>query len=52
MSNGEPAVIFCDAVQSLGVHNGVVRVSFIRLNPEGRPVPALELMLPTAHSPI
>ena len=49
MSSAEPVVIFCDAVQSLGVHNGIVRLSLIRLNTEGRPLPALELMLPVAQ---
>ena len=49
MANAEPVVIFCDAVQTLGVHNGIVRVSLIRLNPEGQPIPAVELMLPTAQ---
>lgn len=46
MSNTEPTVIFCDAVKTLGVHNGIVRISLIRLNPEGQPIPAVELMLP------
>jgi len=49
MANAEPVVIFCDAVQSLGVHNGIVRISLIRLNTDGRPLPALELMLPIAQ---
>jgi len=47
MSATEPVAIFCDAVQSVGVHNGVARVSLIRLSPDGRPSPAAELMIPT-----
>jgi len=47
MANAEPVVIFCDAVKTLGVHNGIVRISLIRLNPEGQPIPAVELMFPT-----
>jgi hypothetical protein len=46
MASDEPKVVFCDAVQTLGVHNGVVRVSLIRLGPDGRPTPAIELLLP------
>ena len=47
MAGIEPVTIFCDAVQSLGVHNGVARISLIRLSPDGRPSPAAELMIPT-----
>src|SRR5580700_5596720 len=43
-------VIFCDAVQTLGVHNGVVRISFIRLDSEGKPAPALDLLLPVGQA--
>ena len=46
MANAEPVVIFCDAVKTLGVHNGIVRISLIRLNAEGHAIPAVELMLP------
>ncbi len=47
MANTEPVVVFCDAVKALGVHNGIVRISLIRLSAEGHPIPAVELMLPT-----
>jgi hypothetical protein len=43
-------VIFCDTVQSLGVHNGVARISFIRLDADGKPIPALDLLLPVAQA--
>ena len=41
-------VVVCDAVETLGVHNGVARINFIRLLPDGKPQPSLELLLPTA----
>ena len=41
-----PPVVVCDAVQSLAVHNGVVRLTFARLTADGRAVPALELLAP------
>jgi hypothetical protein len=41
-------VVVCDAVHSMGIHNGVARIAFQRLLPDGRPVPALELLLPVA----
>lgn len=40
-------VILCDAVESLAVHNGVVRLRLSRLTAEGASVPALELLAPT-----
>ncbi len=43
-------VIFCDTVQSLAVHNGVVRISFIRLDADGKPMPALDLLLPQGQA--
>jgi hypothetical protein len=39
-------VIFCDIVQTVGIHNGVARIRFIRLGSDGKPIPALELLLP------
>lgn len=39
-------VVLCDAVQSLGVHNGVTRIAFVRLSAGGEPIPAIELLLP------
>ena len=39
-------VVFVDAVQSIGVHNGVVRILMNRLNSEGKAVAELELLLP------
>jgi hypothetical protein len=48
--DNSPPVIFCDTVQSLGVHNGVVRISFIRLDAEGKATPALDLLLPVGQA--
>ncbi len=49
MSSEQPPVIFCDAGQSLGVHNGVARIALIRLKPDGEPTAAVELLLPVAQ---
>lgn len=40
-----PVVMF-DAVESLSIHNGVVRLLLSRLTAEGASTPALELMTP------
>ncbi len=45
----EKQVIFCDTVQSAGVHNGIARISFIRLDAEGKNLPALELLIPVGQ---
>jgi hypothetical protein len=39
-------IVFCDTVQSVAIHNGIVRVSFIRLDTVGKNMPALELLMP------
>jgi hypothetical protein len=41
----QPA-IFCDTVQSIAVHNGTVRILFVRLDVQGKPTPAIELLMP------
>jgi len=38
--------IYCDNIQSVGLHNGNARIVLTRLNAEGRPVQVLELILP------
>ena len=43
------AVIFCDNVQSVGVHNGIARIAFIRLDAAGSPSPVLELLIPVGQ---
>jgi hypothetical protein len=43
-------VIYCDMIQSAGLHNGNTRVLMARLNVDGQPVPAVELIMP--HSEI
>ena len=44
----ESRAVFVDAVQSIGVHNGVVRILMNRLNSDGKAVAELELLLPLA----
>ena len=46
MTGPSPPILFVDTVQSVAVHNGCVRIAFIRLDAEGKPVPALELIMP------
>lgn len=44
-----PAML-CDGVKAVGVHNGVARVVFIRLDVEtGNPLPAFELQIPVGQ---
>jgi hypothetical protein len=45
----EKPIIFCDTVQSVAVHNGIARISFIRLDMDGKPTPALELLVPVGQ---
>ncbi len=45
----EAPVVFCDAVQAVGVHNGLARITFIRLDVSGQPAPALELLIPVTQ---
>ena len=40
------STIIVDGIQTVGVHNGVARVQFIRLGADGKPVPAVELLIP------
>ena len=39
-------VVFVDGIQSMGVHNGVVRIRFIRLGTDGNPAASVELLVP------
>jgi len=38
--------VIVDGIQTVGVHNGVARVQFMRLGADGKPVPAVELLIP------
>ena len=51
MSDEASPTVFCDAVQSVGVHNGIVRISLIRLNADGKPTPAVGLLIPVGQLP-
>ena len=35
-----------DGVSAVGIHNGVARVQFMRLNVDGKPEPTVELAVP------
>ena len=37
----------CDSLQTLGVHNGVTRLGFIRLDAEGNANPSVEILMPS-----
>lgn len=41
-----PSSVFVDGIQSLGVHNNVVRLQLIQLKPDGKPHPELHLLIP------
>ncbi len=45
----EAPIVFCDTLQSVGVHNGIARIAFIRLDAAGKPAPALELLMPVSQ---
>jgi len=38
-----------DGISSLGIHNGVVRIQFMRLNTDGKAIPAVELNVPVSQ---
>ena len=38
--------VVVDGIQTVGVHNGIARVQFMRLGADGKPVPAVELLIP------
>jgi hypothetical protein len=42
----EKVAIFVDGIASIEVHNGVVRIAFFRLLPDGRTEIVLELQIP------
>ena len=46
MSSIELNVVAVDGIQTVGVHNGIARVQFMRLGADGKPVPAIELLIP------
>lgn len=48
MSSNTTEVVFVDGIQAVGVHNGVARVMMMRLGSDGKPLPALELLMPIA----
>lgn len=41
--------IFVDGVQSIGTHNGIVRIQFFTLNPDGEAKVTAALLVPQAQ---
>lgn len=41
-----PLNLVVDGIQSVAVHNGIARVLFMRLDVDGKPLPAVELNIP------
>ena len=41
-----PPVVYCDSIHAAGLHNGNMRMLLTRLDVDGKPMPALELILP------
>jgi hypothetical protein len=46
---GATPVVYCDTVQSAGLHNGNARMLMTRFDVEGTALPALELVLPVTE---
>jgi hypothetical protein len=44
-----PPVVYCDSIHAAGLHNGNMRMLLTRLDVDGKPTPALELILPYAE---
>jgi hypothetical protein len=44
---GEENTYLVDGISTIAIHNGVVRVQFMRLGMDGKPKPTIELQLPT-----
>jgi len=42
----DQTVFLIDGVNSIAIHNGVVRIQFMRLSMEGKPEPSLQLHVP------
>ena len=38
--------VIVDGIQTVGVHNGIARVLFMRLGADGKAAPAVELLIP------
>ena len=42
----EKKTVLVDGIQSIGVHNGIARITFMRLGTDGRPAPVIDLCIP------
>ncbi len=43
------ATVLVDAIQSIGIHNGIVRLLCVRLETKGSPTPVVELCVPMSQ---
>jgi len=50
MINSNASHIFVDGIKSVGVHNGTVRISFMRLDTDGKDEVVLQLALPQSQA--
>jgi hypothetical protein len=46
MKAHQHAIVYCDSVQSVGVHNGNARLLLTRLSVDGQTIAAVELIMP------
>jgi len=44
-----PSSYFVDGVSSIALHNGVYRITFVRLDKDARPVNEVELLVPQSQ---
>ena len=44
----EECAFLVDGINAIAIHNGVVRVQFMRLGMDGKPRPTIELQVPVA----
>jgi hypothetical protein len=43
-----PDTFFADGISAIAIHNGVIRIQFMRLGIDGKPAPSVELHIPVA----
>lgn len=50
MINEKALHIFIDGIKSIGIHNGIVRINFMRLDAEGKDEVVLQLAFPHSQA--
>lgn len=50
MATSDLPCVTVDGIQTIGIHNGVARVLFVRMSAEGKALPALELLIPVSQA--